>query len=151
MEHLHDGMMSPHTKPLLWNTAAITKIMWWHTVPQNILRHWLNAVNTPISIMEAADSSQVSVHIQQATWCHIPNDSKLCTHQWRTDGGWFGGFGVQQPPPPRKFRRPSKIMPNSTWLWILLKIAEFKMPTPQDVWKKGSKILKLPKFAIVLH
>jgi len=25
------------------------------------------------------------------------------------------------------------------------------MPTPQDVWKKGSKILKLPRFAIFLH
>jgi len=25
----------------------------------------------------------------------------------------------------------------------LLKIAEFKTPSPQDVWKKGSKILKL--------
>ena len=27
---------------------------------------------------------------------------------------------------------------------ISLKIAEFRMPTPQDVRKKGSKILKLP-------
>ena len=26
----------------------------------------------------------------------------------------------------------------------MLKIAEFTMPTPQDVWKKGSKLLKLP-------
>jgi len=43
-----------------------------------------------------------------------------------------------------KFRRPSKIVPNSTRLWKLLKIAEFKTPTPQDVRKKGSKILKLP-------
>jgi len=25
------------------------------------------------------------------------------------------------------------------------------MPTPQDVQKKGSKTLKLPRFAIVLH
>jgi len=25
------------------------------------------------------------------------------------------------------------------------------MPTPQDVQKKGSKILKLPRFAVVLH
>ena len=32
-----------------------------------------------------------------------------------------------------------------------LKIAEFRTPTPQDVRKKGSKILKLPTFAIVLH
>ena len=32
-----------------------------------------------------------------------------------------------------------------------LKIAEFRTPTPQDVEKKGSKILKLPRLAIVLH
>ena len=31
-----------------------------------------------------------------------------------------GGGGVQIPPSP-KFRRPSKIVPNSTWLWKLLK------------------------------
>ena len=35
-------------------------------------------------------------------------------------------------------------MPNSTRLWKLLKIAEVGTPTPQDVQKKGSKILKLP-------
>jgi len=52
------------------------------------------------------------------------------------------GGGVQFPPPP-KFRRPSKIIPNLTWLWKLLKIAEFRMPTLQDVRIKGSKILKL--------
>ena len=30
-------------------------------------------------------------------------------------------------------------------------IAEFRTPTPQDAWKKGSKILELLRFAIVLH
>ena len=30
-------------------------------------------------------------------------------------------------------------------------MAEFRTPTPQDARKKGSKILKLPRFAIVLH
>jgi len=54
------------------------------------------------------------------------------------------GGGGSNPSPP-KFRRPSKIVPNSTRLRKLLKIVEFIMPTPQDVWKKGSKILKLPK------
>jgi len=54
-----------------------------------------------------------------------------------------GGFGGLNPPPP-KFRRPSKIVPNSTRLWKLLKIAEFRTPKPQDVWEKSSKILKLP-------
>jgi len=47
-------------------------------------------------------------------------------------------------PPPTKFRRPSKFVPNSTRLWKMLKIAEFRTPTPQDFRKKGSKILKLP-------
>jgi len=53
-----------------------------------------------------------------------------------------GVWGVQTPSP--KFRTPSKIVPNSTRLWNLLKIAEFRTPTPQDVRKKGSIILKLP-------
>ena len=59
-----------------------------------------------------------------------------------------GRWGVQLHPPnseglPQSFKkhRFSK----------LLIIAEFRMPTPQDVWKKGIKILKLPRFAIVLH
>jgi hypothetical protein len=34
---------------------------------------------------------------------------------------------------------------------VVADIVEFRMPTPQDVWKKGSKILKLPRFATVLH
>jgi len=52
----------------------------------------------------------------------------------------WGGEGFNPPP---KFRKPSKIVPNSTRLWKLLKIAEFRTPTPQDVRKKGSNILKL--------
>ena len=61
-------------------------------------------------------------------------------NQWRTEG-WVWGV---EPPPLPKSRRPSKIVPNSIRLWKLLKIAEFRTPTPQDVRKKGSKILKLP-------
>ena len=60
--------------------------------------------------------------------------------QWRTEGGVFGGSA----PPPREIPKASKIVPNSTRLWKMLKIAEFRTPTPQDVQKKGSKILKLP-------
>jgi len=56
-------------------------------------------------------------------------------------GVWGGGVGGFNPP---KFRRSSKIVSNSTRLWKQLKIAEFRTPTPQDVRKKGSKILKLP-------
>ena len=33
----------------------------------------------------------------------------------------------------------------------LFEISEFRTPTPHDIRKKGSKILKLPRFAIVLH
>jgi len=54
-----------------------------------------------------------------------------------------GCLGEFNPPPP-KFRRPSKIVPNSTRLRKLLKIAEFRKPIPQDARKRGSKILKLP-------
>ena len=60
--------------------------------------------------------------------------------QWRTKGRVLG----VQTPLPLKFRRPSKIVQNSTRLWKLLKIAWFGTPTLQDVRKKGSKILKLP-------
>ena len=54
------------------------------------------------------------------------------------------GFWGIQLPPPRKFRRPSKIVSNSTRLWKLLKLLNLGL---QDVRKKGSKILKLPRFA----
>jgi len=60
-------------------------------------------------------------------------------------GGWLGGST------PPKFRKPSKIVPNSTRLCKLLKIAEFRTPTPEDIRKKGSKFLKLTRVAIVLH
>ena len=50
---------------------------------------------------------------------------------WGTKGGRFGIFN-----PPPKFQRPSKIVPNSTRLRKMLKIAEFRTTTPQDVWKK---------------
>ena len=61
-----------------------------------------------------------------------------------------GGFGVFKPLP-RNSEGPPKLCQTQPDLRKLLKIAEFRMPTPQDVWKKGSKILKLPRFAIVLY
>ena len=66
--------------------------------------------------------------------------------QWRTEGGVWG---VQTPPPeiPKALQNHTKF----TDLRKLLKIAEFRTPAPQDVRKKGSKILKLPRFAIVLY
>ena len=63
-------------------------------------------------------------------------------------------------PPPREFRSFDKVKPDcklsgkcSVFLFQhpnSLKIVEFRMPTP-CVQKKGIKILKVPKFAIVLH
>jgi len=67
--------------------------------------------------------------------------SFILKYKWPV--AYRGGVWGSNPPAP-KFRRPSKIVPNSTRLWKLLKIAEFRTPTPQDVRKKGSKILKLP-------
>ena len=73
--------------------------------------------------------------------------SQHISQQWRTKGAVWG----TQPPTP-KFWRPSKIVPNSARLWKLLKITESRTPTPHVVRKKKvSKIVKLPRFAIVLH
>ena len=61
-----------------------------------------------------------------------------------------GGLGVQPPSPEilMALQNRAKTQPD---LWKLLKIAEFRTPAPQDVREKGSKILKLPRFAIVLR
>jgi hypothetical protein len=55
-----------------------------------------------------------------------------------------GGGRVFNPPPPNKI---PKSLQNRAKLNLIvknLKIAEFRTPTPQDVRKNGSKILKLP-------
>ena len=79
------------------------------------------------------------IHISWRVLQHKINWRSHWCYQWHIEGEVF-----QTSPPPPKFRRPTKIMPNSTQLWKLLKIAEFRTPTPQDVRKRGSKILKLP-------
>ena len=61
--------------------------------------------------------------------------------QWRTEGSGFGGGGST--PPPRNSEGPPKSCQTQPDL-KLLKTAEFRTPTPQDVRKKGNKILKLP-------
>jgi len=53
-------------------------------------------------------------------------------------GGWFGGF--KPPEIPKALQNSAKLNP----ILKLLKIAEFRTPTLQDIRKKGSKILKLP-------
>ena len=67
--------------------------------------------------------------------------------QWRTEEGGFGVFKT----PPRNSEAPPKLCQTQPDLRKLLKIAEFRTPRPKDVRKKGSKILKLPRFAIVLY
>jgi len=58
-----------------------------------------------------------------------------------------GVLGCQTPPPP-KFGRPSKIVPNSTRLRKLLNLLNFGRQHPKMLGKKGSKILKLPPVRI---
>jgi len=70
----------------------------------------------------------------------------MSSKQWRTEEG----LGVQTPPP-RNSEGPPKSCQKSTRLWKLLKIAEFRKPTLQGVREKSSKILKLPRFVIILH
>ena len=60
-----------------------------------------------------------------------------------------GGLGCSNPPP-RNSEGPPKSCQTQPDCENL-KTAEFRTPTPQDVRKKDSKILKPPRFAIVLH
>ena len=60
-----------------------------------------------------------------------------------------GVWGVQTPP--QNSKGPPKLCQTQPDFRKLLKTAEFRTPTPQDVLKKGSKILKLPRFAVVLY
>jgi len=53
-------------------------------------------------------------------------------------GGGLGGSNL--PEIPKALQNRAKLNP----IWKLIKIAEFRTPTPQDFRKKGSKILKLP-------
>ena len=64
---------------------------------------------------------------------------------YRGGVGWGGGTT-----PPAEI---PKALQNRAKLNPIVKTVknEFRMPTPQDVWKKGSKILKLPRLANVLH
>ena len=82
----------------------------------------------PFNVLQNTHPTRCPYHSNRHTFSGVPREV-------------LGGF---QTPPPPKFRRPSKIVPNSIGLWKLLNIAEFRMPRSQDVRKKGSKILKLP-------
>ena len=66
--------------------------------------------------------------------------------QWRTEGGW----GVQ-PPPPRNSDGPSKSFQTQPDCENCKKLLNLGRQHPKVFGKKGSKILKLPRFAIVLR
>jgi hypothetical protein len=57
-----------------------------------------------------------------------------CSHQWRTGGG---GLGCSNPP--RNSEGLPQLCQTQLDLRKLLKIAEFRTPTSQDVWKKAVK------------
>jgi len=63
-------------------------------------------------------------------------------------GGGIWGGSNSTPEIPKAFQNRAK---RSPIVKTVKKMAEFRTPTPQDVRKEGSKILKLPRFAIVLH
>jgi len=44
-----------------------------------------------------------------------------------------------------------KVLQNRATLNPIVKTAEFRTPTLQDVRERGIKILKLPRFGVVLH
>ena len=58
------------------------------------------------------------------------------------------GLGCSNPP---EFPKALQNLAKLNLICENLKIAEFRTPTLQDVRKKGSKILKLPRFTIILH
>ena len=71
----------------------------------------------------------------------------LCEEQWRTRGG----VRVFKPPPRNSEGPPKNRAKLNPIVKTVKKISEFRMPTHQDVRKKGGKILQLPRFTIVLH
>ena len=63
-----------------------------------------------------------------------------------------GGLGCSNPPPPPNSEGPTKNRAKlNPIVNTVKKNVEFRMATHQDVRKKGSKILKLRRFAFVLH
>ena len=90
----------------------------------DILLNWF-------SFMSVKEYFEFISIFKSLTFIGIGTDTKQAVAYWK---GWFK--------PPLNSEGPPKSS-KSTGLWELLKIAEFWSPTPQDVWKKGSKIRKL--------
>ena len=93
---------------------------WWSCLSAPYIKHGRDS-----NMGGENDSGNPKTHNSRFMCC-----IRFIYRQWRTERG--GGSNSL----PTKFRRPSKIVPNSTWLWKLLKIAEFRTPAPQDIKKK---------------
>ena len=105
-----------------------------------------HSVPTAIILVLLVHDATVTVilrHLTVYTVTHRHGGTTLKNRSVSSSGEPRGVWGLFNFRPP-KFRKPSKIVPNSTRLWKLLKTAEFRTPTLQDVRKKGNKILKLP-------
>jgi hypothetical protein len=72
-------------------------------------------------------------------WLPLPQKRNIYSGLSPNSGIQGGGSN-----PPWNSEGPPKSCQTQPQLWTLLKIAEFGAPTPQDVQRKGSKILKLP-------
>jgi len=71
-------------------------------------------------------------------FCTVANKSEIFQFKKSFSTVVYQGevLGCSNPP---KFKRSSKIVPNSTWLWKLLKIAEFRTPTLKIFGKMAVK------------
>jgi len=68
-----------------------------------------------------------------------------------TNSGVQGGGVFQTPPPPREIPKALQNRAKLNPIVKTVKTAELMTPTHQDNRKKGSKIFKVPRFAIFLH
>ena len=116
---LFPGICNDHIS----NTGTCTERIWWSR--NKILKQWLQSATIYLLSRNTANFDRMktdSLLQISSSEIHIPS------------GVPRGGVGVSNPP--SKFQRPSKIVPNSTRLWKLLKTAEFWTPIPQGVRKK---------------
>ena len=79
---------------------------------------------------------------------YVQQDSYIMD-QWRTEGD--GGFGVFNPTSPPKFGSPPKLCQINPIVKTVKKLLNLGSQHPKMFGKKGSKILKILRFAIVLH
>jgi len=123
----------------------------WHLLFASIVRSDKHSSDieksyTDTQVTQVTKKGQVSFlcYMRRSAHCGEEQQSRGTELSASESSGVPRGRASNHPPPRPKFRGPSKILPKSTRLWKLLKIAEFRKSTLQDVKKKGSKIMKLP-------